>query len=268
MPCSSPAKPPAALADGQEASINRDTKDDSRPASPDTTSAPATTADEGEVAATSSPQTAPLPDEAPPPLPNEEPPPVVEDDGWDPVWDETAQAFYFYNRHTQATQWENPRVPQDIAVPALRLADTGPPGAAIQASIRKQVAGGYDPAIHGDYDPNADYAKAHEPQDDALYNEQNPAIDPAAAYAATGAFNRFTGKWQSAEINPEKFNDENKSKRQMEAFFNVDEAANSHNGKSLKAERSGKKISKAELKAYKEKRREKKEEKKRAWLRD
>ena len=54
----------------------------------------------------------------------------------------------------------------------------------------------------------------------------------------------------------------------MNAFFDVDAAANSHDGKSLKAERSGKKLSKAEVKAFKDKRREKKEEKRRAWLRD
>jgi hypothetical protein len=93
-------------------------------------------------------------------------------------------------------------------------------------------------------------------------------LDPIQAYAATGTFNRFTGKWQAADLNPEKFNDENKSRRQMNAFFDVDAAANSHDGKSLKAERSGKKLSKREVKAFKEKRREKKEEKRRAWLRD
>lgn len=229
---------------------------------------PATAANHQDATVTLSSQDPPLPDEAPPPLPSEEVPAGNEDDGWEPVWDENAQAFYFYNKVTQATQWENPRVPQDTVVPAPRLADTGPPGAADQASVRKPVAGGYDPAIHGDYDPNADYAKVYEPQNENVYGEQSQSVDPAAAYAATGAFNRFTGKWQSADINPEKFSDENKSKRQMNAFFDVDAAANSHDGKSLKAERSHKKISKAELKAYREKRREKKEEKKRAWLRD
>jgi hypothetical protein len=63
-------------------------------------------------------------------------------------------------------------------------------------------------------------------------------------------------------------NDENKSKRQMTAFFDVDAAANSHDGRSLKAERRGKTLSKQELKAFKEKRHSKKEEKRRAWLRD
>ena len=211
----------------------------------------------------------PLPGEASPPLPNEAPPLQAEGDGWAPIWDDTAQAFYFYNRFTNATQWENPRIPQ--------VPQPGPPGTGDYNRLGTPpgtkpvlpVAGGYDPAIHGDYDPNADYAQVNQPGGsvDAL-GDQSATLDPAQAYAATGSFNRFTGRWQAADLNPEKFNDENKSKRQMNAFFDVDAAANSHDGRSLKAERSGKKLSKQELKAFKEKRREKKEEKRRAWLRD
>ena len=207
----------------------------------------------------------PLPvGEAPPQLPSEAPP----DDGWEPVWDDRAQAFYFYNRITHATQWENPRVP-----PAPQPA--GPPGVenyngSRSASQRPPArrAGGYDPAIHGDYDPHADYAKVYETTSSVSSVAGGPGTTPADMYAATGTFNRFTGKWQRADLNPENFTDEQKSKRQMNAFFDVDAAANSHNGKSLRAERQNQKLSKAELKAFKEKRREKKEEKRRAWLRD
>ncbi|OCT45613.1 WW domain protein [Cladophialophora carrionii] len=215
----------------------------------------------------------PLPtSEEPPPLPKEGPPDQPADDGWAAVWDDGAQAFYFYNRFTQTTQWENPRVPQSSQAPQ----PSGPPGvenyaspvAASQAPPSRQV-GGYDPAIHGDYDPNADYAKAYEISsagDDSV--GAVPGANTADMYEATGTFNRFTGKWQRADLNPEKFTDEQKSKRQMNAFFDVDAAANSHNGKSLRAERQSQKLTKAELKAFKEKRREKKEEKRRAWLRD
>ena len=204
--------------------------------------------------------------ESAPPLPTEAPPGAVEDDGWEPVWDETVQAYYFYNRLTSATQWENPRVANVPSGPpgtgnhdreAERAPGTGP------APLARPVHGGYNPAIHGDYDPTASYAQ--DPEDPT---NSPPIGDPSTAYAATGAFNRFTGRWQATDINPELHNDENKSKRQMSAYFDVDAAANSHNGKSLKAERSGKKLSKQELKAFKEKRKEKKEEKRRAWLRD
>ncbi|KAK2779095.1 hypothetical protein FQN53_001531 [Emmonsiellopsis sp. PD_33] len=205
----------------------------------------------------------PLPqEELPPPLPNEEIPGQAEDDGWDPVWDDSAQAYYFYNRFTGLSQWENPRVP---------TAQQGPPGtepSTVSAEPPKpRVAGGYDPAIHGDYDPTAPYAQVSQ-QDDAAALASSSSADPNLIYTATGTFNRFTGKWQPVGVAPENFNDENKSRRQMNAYFDVDAAANSHDGKSLKAERSGKKLTKKELKAFKEKRRERKEEKRRAWLRD
>ncbi|KAJ9661554.1 hypothetical protein H2198_001934 [Neophaeococcomyces mojaviensis] len=264
-----PAKPPAPLHDtakGHEDAGSTAPEDEVRGQQPN--ESPETTIDDkdGEEGEISDSEQPPLPDELPPPLPNEEPPVKADDDGWEPVWDENAQAFYFYNRFTNATQWENPRVPQLTGQSGPRLEDTGPPGAA-PALSKKPAAGGYDPAIHGDYDPDADYAKVYEPQAEHSSNGQS-GVDPAAAYAATATFNRFTGKWQGADINPEKFSDENKSKRQMNAFFDVDAAANAHDGKSLKAERSNKKLSRTELKAFREKRREKKEEKRRAWLRD
>ncbi|PGH12958.1 hypothetical protein AJ79_03931 [Helicocarpus griseus UAMH5409] len=205
----------------------------------------------------------PLPqEELPPPLPDEAPPGQAEDDGWDPVWDDNAQAYYFYNRFTGISQWENPRVP-DTQQPQAQQA--GAPGTSEQQQpARPRVAGGYDPAIHGDYDPTAPYAQITQPEPDpSAYPSDSNYI-----YTATGTFNRFTGKWQASTLAPENFNDENKSRRQMNAYFDVDAAANSHDGKSLKAERSGKKLTKKELKAFKEKRRERKEEKRRAWLRD
>lgn len=209
----------------------------------------------------------PLPEEDVPPLPAEAPLAAVADDGWAPVWDDNAQAFYFYNRFTGHSQWSNPRVPEvQETAPGVgnhdRIPDTTP--SATEPPPPSRPYGGYDPAIHGDYDPTASYAQ------EAGATEHDPATvaDPNAIYTATGVFNRFTGKWQPTTLAPENFNDENKSKRQMSAFFDVDAAANSHNGKSLKAERSGKKLTKQELKAFKEKRREKKEEKRRAWLRD
>lgn len=222
----------------------------------------------------------PLPAEEPPPLPQEEPPTQIQDDGWDPVWDDTAQTFYFYNRFTKISQWENPRLPTvttpappgvgnyDRTVPPPTTTETPP------TTTPKPAAGGYDPAVHGDYDPTADYAQQQPDPSDlnpSTANLQAPgttALNPADPYAATGTFNRFTGKWQPSTLQPEIFNDDNKSKRQMNAYFDVDAAANSHDGKSLKAERSGKKLTKKELKAFKDKRREKKEERRRAWLRD
>ena len=199
-----------------------------------------------------------LSDEDAPPLPDEAPP--GEDDGWEPVWDGNARAYYFYNRFTGLSQWENPRIPEatDAKSPSLRPTTTRP------------IAGGYNPAIHGDYDPNADYAKVYEKDRQAADAPGNSTLgaDPNQPYTSTGAFNRFTGRWQASSLTPENFNDDNKARRQLNAYYDVDAVANSHDGRSLKAERSGKKLSKREVKAFKEKRRERKEEKRRAWLRD
>lgn len=236
----------------------------------------------------------PLPDQnnAEPPLPNEplpsdpaapplpaEPIPEPEDDGWDFHWNANDQSYWFYNRFTGAWQKENPRVP--VAGTSTAVPPTTAPADPIPAPLPADgntalsnptsVAGGYNPAIHGDYDENAWYAQnLHGAAGAAGPNPSDPASAGAATdeYASAAFFNRHTGQWQTAEQGAERHSDEAKSRRQMRAFFDVDAAANMHDGRSLKAERSGIKPSRSELKAFKEKRRAKKEEKRRAWLRD
>jgi hypothetical protein len=207
--------------------------------------------EEGEIDEEQAP---PLPADGPP-LPQEAPP--AQDDGWDCQWDSNSQSWFFHNRFTGKTQWDNPRVPST---------DETSPSSAPQPPA-EPPATGYNPAIHGDYDPNAWYAQKY-----------NPAEEPAPAalgvpsledgYASTAGFNRFTGQFQQEDAGPARHSDESKSRRQMSAFFDVDAAANADDGRSLKAERSNKRISKSEVKAFKEKRRARKEEKRRAWLRD
>ncbi|KAI0550103.1 hypothetical protein F4679DRAFT_219899 [Xylaria curta] len=199
-----------------------------------------------------------------PPLPDE-PLPAAQDDGWDCHWDQAHQAWFFHNRITNESTWDNPRVPSQPQ--ASKEANTQlqtPPATAVPPMNERPPAGGYNPAIHGDYDPNAWYAKNGQEDDQS----EVAVMDTATAYAAIGSFNRFTGRWQGDDQNPDRHTDEAKSRRQMNAFFDVDAAANAHDGRSLKAERSGKKPTKSELKHFKEKRRAKKEEKRRAWLRD
>ncbi len=240
-PGSNPPTPPADV----QPSPNEDTENEKPPMSTSTEAE----AEPGEV----------LDSESAPPLPKE--PLPEQDDGWEPVWSAEAGSWYFFNKLTQQTQWENPRVPSE---------PQGAPGTSA-APPRHQppppVLGGYNPAIHGDYDPNASYAQAYEQRTDEDAEPSEP-LDPSALHASASQFNRATGKFQSEGQGPDRHGDEAKSRRQMSAFFDVDAAANAHDGRSLKAERAGKKPSKAELKAFKEKRRAKKEEKRRAWLRD
>jgi hypothetical protein len=220
---------------------------------------------EGEVEESDDVKNPPLPNEplpSGPPLPKE-PVPTQQDDGWDCLWDANAQAWYFYNRFTGKTQWDNPRVSTvEATAPASGTEQTTAP---LPPAHEKPAAGGYNPAIHGDYDPNAWYAQGDNATSTDDQSAYSAITDP---YAASVAFNRFTGQFQAADAGPDRHSDEAKSRRQMNAFFDVDAAANSHDGRSLKAERSNKKPSKSEVKAFKEKRRARKEEKRRAWLRD
>ncbi|EHA54031.1 hypothetical protein MCOR27_010188 [Pyricularia oryzae] len=203
------------------------------------------------------------PGELQPQLPNE-PLPETEDDGWTYQWDPTHQAYYFLNRFTGQTTWENPR--QTVAVASSSTADPTPVPPPLPT-----VAGGYNPAIHGDYDDwVAEQKKAGQlPGDgDAAENVHPPDPATAALFASGAQFNRLTGQYQRPGVGPENHSDDAKSRRQMNAFFDVDAAANSHDGRSLKAERAGKRLTKGELKHFKEKRKARKEEKRRAWLRD
>ncbi|EFX00073.1 ww domain containing protein [Grosmannia clavigera kw1407] len=229
------------VSEGEDEDENAKSKDGSAKATSDTDAEAA-----GEDAA------------APPPLPDEPLPEVQEDDGWDPMWSEEHKSWFFFNRFTKQTQWENPRVP---------TADE----AAAAAAATVAASGGYNPAIHGDYDPNAWYAKGLSAEADAKSDVVDGADEDAAIAAAAAAASAILngGSVEDADGRGEsQFSHDAKARRQMNAFFDMDAAASSHDGRSLKAERSGKKPTRAELKAFKEKRRVRKEEKRRAWLRD
>ncbi|KAF4580957.1 WW domain-containing protein C2F3.14c [Ophiocordyceps camponoti-floridani] len=215
-------------------------------------------------------------DDENPPLPDEAAP-QAEDDGWSCQWDTTHQNWYFVNRFTGVSQWENPRVPDNGA--ATSTATSAEANHTATANQRP-AAGGYNPSIHGDYDPNAWYAQVYNQEQEMQQQMQDAAAQAAAAaaaaalgdysagYGASVGFNRNTGQFQAPGAGPYRHSDEAKARRQMNAFFDVDAAANAHDGRSLKAERQNQKLTKAELKAYKDKRRAKKEEKRRAWLLD
>lgn len=200
----------------------------------------------------------------------------MEDDGWEPHLDPATGHWYFTNRFTGVSQWENPRVPTETYIPtALPVYSGAPgtesyaaaPGTTSEAEPPRELYLGYNPKIHGDYDPNADYAKWHEPAPAQV--ETVDVVDTSnliGSYEQAGTFNRRTGAFQGAGQSAEHHNDENKSKRQMNAFFDVDLAANLHDGRSLKAERANKKMSKEQVKAFNEQRRAKKEQKRRDFL--
>lgn len=223
----------------------------------------------------------PGPDDGAPPLPEEPLPEAVQDDGWEAKCDTASGQWYFVNRFTGISQWENPRVPTSPLPPSAPAAYVGAPGTEPSSTVTAAYSEspplaqppnepylGYNPKIHGDFDPNADYARFHQPapavSDPAV--DLDDAANMIGTYGQAASFNRRTGAYQGGDKSAEYHNDDNKSKRQMNAFFDVDRAANAHDGRSLKAERASKKMSKEQVKAFNEQRKARKEQKRREFL--
>lgn len=185
-----------------------------------------------------------------PPLP-EGPPPDGSQDGWEAIWDATHNAYYFYNQFTGETTWTNPRVPDatEAVVPTPGAPGTEQPYVDTSHYTPEEynayVAAGGAPSDERDFSGLTYYQLQHGITDPSKVT----AEDIANSYAQTARFNRFTGKWQM-DKKAEDFSDEAKAKRQMTFYFDVDAAANSHDGRSLRAERQQKKLTKKEVKAY------------------
>lgn len=190
-----------------------------------------------------------------------------------------AQNYYYMHFDTRETKYDEPTEPywiwdaltnnvhscglQQPSVMAPQSASSTAPSTAPPKTEPPPEYQGYNPKIHGSYDPTAPYAQYHEakPAQDQYDSAAIAAQQVAADYTAVGAFNRFSGGFQTADKSTERHNDYNKSGRQMNAFFDVDAAANTHGGISLKEERRNQKLSKKEIQELSKKRREKKEKK-------
>ena len=133
---------------------------------------------------------------------------------------------------------------------------------------------GYNPRVHGPYDKNAPYTAYHNWLTYDKWQQENPqaaAAHQAEAantqnYESTAQFNVHTGRFQTNEQSADRHDPANRANRQMNAFFDVDSAANSHDGRSLKEERRNNKPSKKEVAEMNQKRKEKKQAKRLAFL--
>ena len=181
---------------------------------------------------------------------------------------------YFLQMDTQESSWEEPSEPYWIWDASRQTLDESGLQYPAAVSSSAQPASdepdpeyyGYNPKIHGKYDPNAPYAQYHKrKRDEESGADQIPSSNlvpgKSGEYEVAAAFNRFTGNFQSSDKSMEQHDDFHKSGRQLGAFFDVDAAANSHDGRSLKEERRNEKLSKKQIKELADKRRAKKEKK-------
>ncbi|KAG4306113.1 hypothetical protein PORY_000101 [Pneumocystis oryctolagi] len=100
-------------------------------------------------------------------------------------------------------------------------------------------------------------------------NEVNHSSYPYKEYVFTARFNRMSGKWQNDPNKvPENFTEDARALRQQSFYFDVEATAAAHDGRSFRAERQQKRLTKKELANYKKLYRKKKEQRKREWLLD
>lgn len=129
---------------------------------------------------------------------------------------------------------------------------------------------GYNPRVHGPYDKTKPYSAYHswlafEKEHPAAAAGQQPQTTDHQMYGSTARFNSHTGRFQTDEQSADRHDAASKAGRQMSAFFDVDSAANSHDGRSLKEERRNNKPSKQEIAEMNQKRKEKKQQKRLAF---
>lgn len=195
---------------------------------------------------------------------------------WTPVWDDNAEAYYWWNTETNETTWIDPAskdndqhtaatdLPANASNPLDFLLDR------IDKVVKKKLDNGeqVDPAdLPGEslrYGSNY-YNSCH---------QQMEAEGEEAAYTATAQFNARTGRFTTAQdatrLNPENLTIENRAKRQMQHYFDVDSYTEQRNQQLATVEdgRVGKKkqLTRKEVEYFKKMKKEKKSKKAREWL--
>lgn len=172
---------------------------------------------------------------------------------WTTAWDENSQAYYWWNMVTYETTWENP---YEKSLPATA---TPPPPPTATTPI--------DP--HRSTSPSPMTALAASPS--ATYSSSTPP--PQDGYTFQAYFNTRTGKFQSASevdrLNPERLSIENRAKRQMQYYFDVDAYMEQRNREIASGKANKKRpLTKKDIERFKRAKQEKKMRRAREWLCD
>lgn len=207
---------------------------------------------------------------------------------WTAVWDNNAQAYYWWNTETNETTWINPEsaggeeyTAANAGVP-VAVADSSNPLDflldRIDAVVKKKLDNGEEvheeELDHSRYlTHNGDQQHQHQ-QHYGEYYGQTEQEQADGSYTATAHFNARTGRFTTQEdvnrLNPENLTIESRAKRQMQFYFDVDSYTEERNNAKLQAQdgRVGKKkqLTRKEVEYFKKMKKEKKSKKAREWL--
>lgn len=197
------------------------------------------------------------------------------------VWSAPHNAYYFWNAETNTTTWTNP-LAESSTTPATATATAS-------ATASASASAAYADPVHTRQPPNVD-AEANEtvPAGPTDLDPDLAFLDPGlyassagrqsggqgAAYTARGTFDRRTGRFVPSDAatayDPSRHSQTAKAKRQMEAYFDVDQwekakddefAQRGEKDGGDRKNRHSKHPTKKELELYKERKKEKREAK-------
>ncbi|KAH8555056.1 hypothetical protein BGW37DRAFT_436911 [Umbelopsis sp. PMI_123] len=211
----------------------------------------------------------------------EQPP---EEQAWVPTWDEESQAYYWWNTVTNETTWDNPypefaqdQAPEDDNAQGYYEENQGYyyPGYADSYPTENNpldaVLNKIDTEVRTQLDNTSDTSRPFRSYNELFDPSEATAQASAHSYNSVAHFNSRTGKFTSSKeadmYNPEYMSLENRAKRQMQFYFDVDAYQEQVNRERL-ANPAGKKrpLSKQEVEKFKRQKQEKKEKRKRDWL--
>lgn len=186
---------------------------------------------------------------------------------WTAVWDDRAQAYYWWNTETNETTWINPesnghtaavestatKAEEKSSNPLDFLLDR------IDTEVKRKLDGEVETSEHD---------STSQPQYEQYFEQ------PETSYASTAHFNARTGRFTTQNdverLNPENLTIENRATRQMQFYFDVDSYTEERNQQRSFIEdgRVGKKkqLTRKEVEYFKKMKKEKKSKKAREWL--
>ncbi|KAI8367070.1 hypothetical protein BD560DRAFT_400017 [Blakeslea trispora] len=166
---------------------------------------------------------------------------------WTPVWDDNAQAYYWWNTETNETTWHNPHEENPLDF----LLDR------IDNEVKKKLD-----------QPTDQHTKQQKEEDlETNYGYYDMYTSQAHFNARTG---RFTTQADVERLNPENLTIESRATRQMQNYFDVDLYTEQRNQERMLVQ-SGrvpkrKPLTRKEVEYFKRMKKEKKSKRAREWL--
>ncbi|CEP15305.1 hypothetical protein [Parasitella parasitica] len=203
---------------------------------------------------------------------------------WTPVWDDNAQAYYWWNTDTNKTTWINPSAPAEACTEENSSASAAATSTTTTASnnpldfLLDRIDNVVKKKLDGGQDENTPYYNNITTTAAASYDQY---FDPNLAAASSGEsytshahFNARTGRFTTQadvnRLNPEMLSIESRATRQMQNYFDVDSYTEQRNAQLNMAQngRVNKKkpLTRKEVEYFKRMKKEKKSKRAREWL--